>query len=114
MKMYIALAMSYDKKDAESLIFGQGFDLFLHTLKYMIHVDSFDGEYNYWTKDVISTVLQITDKALNLKWYKQLKRSIATDLLFKHWKSDRLALTVRGIYQDPHYKKNVKTLQNSQ
>jgi hypothetical protein len=101
--MKISISLSYEKSHAISLIFGQGLDLYKHTLKFLIHEESFTSNYTYWTKDLIATIDNIEDYALNLKKNKQLKVSITKELLTKRWLNPRLKLAIKNMYLHPDY-----------
>jgi hypothetical protein len=103
-KQRIELAMAFDKKHAESKVLDQTIDLLEHGLKFLIHKASFDGDYGYWQKDIVSTLFQISDKATNVKKQGTLKQKWVATSLASSWENQS---TVRHIiyriYQDNRY-----------
>jgi hypothetical protein len=106
--MYISIYMSYDKKDAEKIVMHQSRDLLEHTLKFLIFQASYNGEYTYWTKDLIGTLRPIMSACLNVKKGKTLKRGKVSELLFELWVTKALESETRGIYLNKKYSKMLK------
>lgn len=112
-KRRIKLAMAFDKAHAESKIIDQTIDLLEHGLKFLIHQASFDGDYNYWQKDITSTLFQIADKATNVKKQGRLKQRWVVNALASSWENPATVRhMVYKIYQDSKYGGMTKRYQN--
>jgi len=115
----IELAMANNKADSEKKVTGQSYDLLLHGLKFLIHVDSYNGSYSYWQKDIASTLHQIADAATKVKKQGELKKRWVVAELVTPWEGEAsLKRNVLSIYKDdsidmakryPNYKDFVST-----
>lgn len=109
-KRRIELAMAFRKSDAEDMVNQQSDDLCLHSLKFLAHVESVNGEYNYWQKDIATTLKVVAKAATSVKKSKTLKRSWVVESLLAPWQSAMMPKLVTEIYRDDyHLTKRFKT-----